>query len=182
MKINSATKYHLKGRIRLEETEWGIAEFAHMFDITPRTIRFYEGKGLLSPRRDKGVRVFGPLDYTRLSKVMRAKRLGFTLDDIKEVLDVTDGHVIERSELLNRRKNFEKVIRGLDRRREDINALKQDMIEICQLLDAHLESLPKSGSVADMATAYDARLRQSLEDDFSIDSQYQNPQISQKNA
>jgi len=106
-----------------------------MFDVTPRTIRFYEDKGLLSPKRDKNTRVFGPLDYARFEKIIRAKRLGFTLDDIKEVFEVTDGHVTSRSELLRRKTNFETVIRGLQHRRKDIDSLSRDMTEICDVID-----------------------------------------------
>ena len=82
-----------------QNVQWGIKSFAEIFDVTPRTIRFYEDKGLLSPDRSNGVRVFRPEDRIRFEKIMRGKRLGFTLDDIKEVLDVTDGHVTDRIEL-----------------------------------------------------------------------------------
>jgi len=98
-------------------SSWGIREFADMFDVTPRTIRFYEDKGLLTPARNAGARVFNAEDYVRFERIMRAKRIGFTLDDIKEVLDVTDGHITDRVELLRRKKNFEMVIRTLKRRR-----------------------------------------------------------------
>jgi len=91
-----------------QSAEWGIKSFAEIFGVTPRTIRFYEDKGLLTPARANGVRVFSPDDRIRFEKIMRGKRLGFSLDDIKEVLDVTDGNVTDRIELLRRRKNFEK--------------------------------------------------------------------------
>ena len=104
-------------------SSWGIREFAKMFDVTPRTIRFYEDKGLLKPARNAGSRVFSAEDYVRFERIMRAKRIGFTLDDIKEVLEVTDGHVKDRVELLRRKKNFETVIKSLKRRREDIDCL-----------------------------------------------------------
>jgi len=140
-----------------------------MFDVTPRTIRFYEDKGLLSPKRDKNTRVFGPLDYARFEKIIRAKRLGFTLDDIKEVFEVTDGHVTSRSELLRRKTNFETVIRGLQHRRKDIDSLSRDMTEICDVIDRHVENTPDAtdtASVFDLALAYEAKFRQNLVDDF----------------
>ena len=155
-------------------SSWGIRDFAAMFDVTPRTIRFYEDKGLLSPSRDKNMRVFGPLDQARFEKIMRAKRLGFTLDDIKEVLDVTDGRVTSRSELLRRKRNFETVIRNLQHRREDIDSLARDMHEICDVITRHVETVSDSSphsqndmNVFDLAAAYEARFAQSLVDDFA---------------
>ena len=148
-----------------------------MFDVTPRTIRFYEDKGLLSPSRDKNMRVFGSLDQARLEKIMRAKRLGFTLDDIKEVLDVTDGRVTSRSELLRRKRNFETVIRNLQHRREDIDSLTRDMHEICDVITRYVETTsdnspnsPDDMNVFDLAAAYEARFAQSLVDDFASES------------
>ncbi len=155
------------------DATWGIREFADMFDVTPRTIRFYEDKGLLSPKREKNTRIFGPLDHARFEKIMRAKRLGFTLDDIKEVLDVTDGRIKSRSELLRRKRNFETVIRNLQHRREDIDKLTQDMTEICDVINRHIETvpdMPENMKVFDLAAAYDAQFRQSLVDDFASDT------------
>jgi len=156
----------------IDTQSWGIRDFAAMFEVTPRTIRFYEDKGLLSPKRDKNARIFGPLDYARFEKIMRAKRLGFTLDDIKEVLDVTDGHVKSRSELLRRKGNFEKVIRTLQLRRKDIDQLSRDMTEICDVINRNVEAIDETTgdkSVFDLASAYEAKFRQNLVDDFAPD-------------
>lgn len=159
---------------KAQDPQWGIREFAQMFDVTPRTIRFYEDKGLLSPERDSGARIFSPVDYVRFEKIMRAKRIGFTLDDIKEVMDVTDGVVTDRVELLRRKHNFERVIRSLGRRREDIDVIRKDMTEICGVIDAHVKDAPENAGVFDLATAYEAKLRQTLyegsaADDYSTD-------------
>ena len=56
---------------------WRIAELAAHFDITTRAIRFYEDKGLISPARIGGHRVFNAVDKARLEKILRAKRIGF---------------------------------------------------------------------------------------------------------
>ena len=145
-----------------ETTQWGIRAFAEMFDVTPRTIRFYEDKGLLSPKRQAGSRVFSPKDYVRFEKIMRGKRLGFSLDDIKEVMEVTDGNVTDRAELIRRRKNFETVINSLQRRRDDIDALSNDMTEICNVIDDYMSDTSHRDGVFDLASAYEAKLRQTL--------------------
>ena len=148
---------------------WGIREFAEMFDVTPRTLRFYEGKGLLSPNRQAGARIFSAEDYLRFERIMRAKRIGFTLDDIKEVLEVTDGHITDRVELLRRKKNFETVIRTLKRRREDIDVISQNMTEICAVITQNVENASDRDGVFDLASAYDAKFKQTLVDDFSAE-------------
>jgi DNA-binding transcriptional MerR regulator len=148
---------------------WGIREFADMFDVTPRTIRFYEDKGLLSPKRQAGARIFGAEDYLRFERIMRAKRIGFTLDDIKQVMDVTDGHITDRVELLRRKKNFETVIRSLERRREDIDVISKNMAEICGVITQNVENAPDNDGVFDLAAAYDAKFKQTMADDFSAE-------------
>jgi DNA-binding transcriptional MerR regulator len=71
--------------------EISIAELAKEFDVTHRTIRFYEDQGLLTPeRRGRGglIRVYSAADRTRLRLTLRGKRLGFSLSEIKEILDM----------------------------------------------------------------------------------------------
>ena len=153
----------------LASTRWGIREFANMFDVTPRTIRFYEDKGLLSPKRQAGARIFDAEDYLRFERIMRAKRIGFTLDDIKQVMDVTDGHITDRVELLRRKKNFETVIRSLQRRREDIDVISKNMTEICAVITQNVENATDNDGVFDLAAAYDAKFKQTMADDFSAE-------------
>ena len=150
-------------------SNWGIREFAQMFDVTPRTIRFYEDKGLLTPARNAGARIFDAEDYVRFERIMRAKRIGFTLDDIKEVMDVTDGRITDRVELLRRKKNFETVIRSLKRRREDIDVISKNMTEICAVITQNVENAPDSEGVFDLAAAYDAKFKQTMADDYSAE-------------
>jgi DNA-binding transcriptional MerR regulator len=155
--------------IPLGDVSWGIREFAEIFDVTPRTIRFYEDKGLLKPARNAGARVFDAEDYVRFERIMRAKRIGFTLDDIKEVLEVTDGHIKDRVELLRRKKNFESVIRSLKRRREDIDVISKNMSEICMVISQNVENAPDDDGVFDLAAAYEAKFKQTMADDYSAE-------------
>jgi len=76
---------------------FGIAELAREFDVTTRTIRFYEDKGLLSPARKKQRRVYAPRDRVRLRLIMRGKRLGFSLEEIREMTEVAQlRHFIDK--------------------------------------------------------------------------------------
>lgn len=67
---------------------FSISDLASEFEITHRAIRFYESKGLLSPRRLNGARIYSRRDRARLHIIVRAKGLGYTLDEAKEYLDL----------------------------------------------------------------------------------------------
>lgn len=144
--------------------EWGIREFAQMFGVTARTIRFYEDKGLLSPERDGQTRKFNRSDYARFERILRGKRLGFSLDDIKAVFDVLEGRVTDMGELRRRRDNFQSVIDGLEDRRRDLELLAEDMSEIVSVIDDHLSSQTnlQNADVASLADRYQAAFAKHL--------------------
>ena len=74
-----------------ERDLFAIADLAREFGISTRAIRFYEAKGLLTPERVGGTRVFRRRDRARLSLILRGKRLGFSLRDISEYLSLYDA-------------------------------------------------------------------------------------------
>jgi DNA-binding transcriptional MerR regulator len=67
-----------------------IREMCNAFDVTPRTLRFYEAKELLSPVREGTRRLFTRRDRARLTLILRGKRFGFSLEDIRQTLDLYD--------------------------------------------------------------------------------------------
>ena len=67
---------------------FGVTELCNAFDVTPRTLRFYEDKGLLGPRRINGTRVYSRRDRARLALILRAKAIGSSLAEIKQYLDM----------------------------------------------------------------------------------------------
>jgi len=69
---------------------YSIGDLSSEFDVSPRAIRFYEDQGLLRPQRIGGNRVYNYRDRVRLMLVLRGKRLGFSLADIKELMDLYD--------------------------------------------------------------------------------------------
>ena len=82
-----------------ERAEYSIGELAREFDVTPRAIRFYEAEGLLAPRRDGQRRIYTPRDRTRLKLTLRGKRLGLTLSEIRELIDMYEPGRDERPQL-----------------------------------------------------------------------------------
>lgn len=109
-------------RSEAEEEVFGIAELARELGTTARAIRFYESKGLLSPRRVGQVRVYGRRERARLVLILRGKALGLKLREIKEYLDLYG----EKG--AGRRKQLEHVVRetgkwiaALEAKREELD-------------------------------------------------------------
>ncbi len=101
--------------------EYTIRELAERFDVTSRTLRYYEQEGLLSPRRDGAKRLYSKADRARLELILRGKRVGFSLEDIKEMLDV---------ELIGARANRDGLERSIGRFAERIAVLKRQRADI----------------------------------------------------
>ena len=74
----------------MSETIYSIGELSREFDITPRSIRFYEEQGLLAPERNGQTRVYQKKDRVRLRLILRGKRLGFSLSEVKTLFDLYD--------------------------------------------------------------------------------------------
>src|SRR5829696_5287518 len=105
-----------------ERTEFSISELAREFDVTPRAIRFYEDQGLISPRRDGQRRVYTPRDRTRLKLTLRGKRLGLTLAEIRELIDMYEPGRDDRPQLARFREVLETHRKSLLQQRADIEA------------------------------------------------------------
>ncbi len=82
-----------------ERAEFSIGELASEFDVTPRAIRFYEDQRLLTPTRAGQRRIYSPRDRTRLKLTLRGKRLGLTLSEIRELIDMYEPGRDERPQL-----------------------------------------------------------------------------------
>jgi len=99
---------------------YSISDLANEFDVTTRTIRFYEEKGLLSPRREGVRRIYSPADRTRLRLILRGKRLGLSLDESAEIIHMygTPG---------KNRRQLELLISRIQERRADLLRQQKDL-------------------------------------------------------
>ena len=79
---------------------WTIREMCDQFDVTPRTLRFYESKELLSPKREGQKRLFTKKCRGRLKLILRGKRFGFSLEDIRQLLEMYDMGDQQQTQLL----------------------------------------------------------------------------------
>jgi len=100
-----------------------IGDLAREFDVTSRAIRFYEDEGLLAPQRLGSRRVYSKRDYVRLKLILRGKRLGFSLAEVRSMLELYDSAPDERPQL-------EKFVAALAARREQLEHQREEIEEV----------------------------------------------------
>ena len=113
--------------VALDGRALGIAELADMFGVTQRAIRFYEDQGLLAPRRVGKTRVFGDRDRVRLDLILRGKRLGFSLADIREWLDLYEMEDGARRQYAALLEGSRQRIAELERQRNDLDETLKEL-------------------------------------------------------
>jgi DNA-binding transcriptional MerR regulator len=107
---------------------WTIAQIAADFDVTHRTLRFYEDQGLITPLRQGTQRIFRPRDRVRVELVLRGKRLGFSLDEIRRIIDMYDAEPGEVGQL-------HYLLEQVDRRRLELQQRQRDIEQTLAELD-----------------------------------------------
>src|SRR2546423_4705565 len=112
-----------------EQVTYSISELAKEFALTTRAIRFYEGEGLLSPQRAGQRRVYAERERVRIKLILRGKRLGLSLSDIRELLDLYQATRGERAQLV-------KFLQVLAERRAMLNQQKEDIAIVLAEIDA----------------------------------------------
>src|SRR3954447_13885832 len=115
---------------RLSDRTWTIAEIAEEFGITHRTIRYYEDVGLVSPERRGTVRIFHPRDRIRLQLVLRGKRLGFPLEEIRTIVDMYDQQPGEAGQLRYLLSQIDDRRAELEERRRDVDAALAELSDL----------------------------------------------------
>jgi DNA-binding transcriptional MerR regulator len=106
----------------MEQQTYTISELSREFDVTARAIRFYEDEGLLAPRREGSRRIYSKRDYVRLKLVLRGKRLGLSLAQVREMFELYDSAKDERPQL-------EKFLAALQARREQLERQRAEIDE-----------------------------------------------------
>ncbi|MCB6184605.1 MerR family DNA-binding transcriptional regulator [Leeia sp. TBRC 13508] len=104
-----------------------ISDLSREFDVTTRSIRFYEDEGLLSPERVGRNRYYSPKERVRLMLLLRGKRLGFSLSDIKELFDIYDAPGEEPNALAHSIRLLQSRRTLLEQQRKDIDAVLKEI-------------------------------------------------------
>lgn len=145
------------------DKQFTIRDLAETFDVTARTLRYYEQKGLLSPTRRGATRLYSAADRARLALILRGKRVGFSLDEIKEMLDLEalDRGPAHLEEALER---FRARIADLKRQRADIDEALGELQAGCAWMEDRLSNREPSEEIKRRAKAFEllaaARLHQ----------------------
>jgi DNA-binding transcriptional MerR regulator len=129
-----------------DERHFTIRDLADEFGCTHRTIRFYEDQGLLKPRREGQARIFSHRDRARLSLILRGRRLGFSIAEIAEMLNLYDadpGHVRQLKLALEKGRTR---LAQLERQRADIETAIAELRELESIV---VEKLRQQGATAE---------------------------------
>ena len=124
--------------LRRPERTYTIRQLCIEFKVTPRALRFYEDKGLLSPAREGLNRVYNYRDRARLTLILQGKRVGLSLSDIREILELyspDDGNAAQSAKSLRK---FRDQIVALEAKREDIDQALEALRAGCAAMEARL--------------------------------------------
>ncbi len=132
-----------------------ISELAREFGVTPRALRFYEDKDMLHPARDGMMRLYSNRDRARLTIIVRLKRLGLPLADIREILDLyalNDGKRAQTKMMLEK---FRKQAHELEVQRGDIETALTELYKGIEWLEDLVANNGQSEETKRQAAAYE---------------------------
>jgi DNA-binding transcriptional MerR regulator len=125
-----------------ENEMFTISDLADELDISTRAIRFYEEKKLILPMRTKGNhRVYSRRDRARLKLILRGKRLGYSLEEISEMIGLANINMDEEQQLKKSLSYGKKKLKEINQRMEELQILKEDLLAIQQKILNRLEEL-----------------------------------------
>jgi len=118
---------------------WSISEMCRDFDVTPRTLRFYEQKEMLTPARKGWTRIFNYRDRARVKLILRGKRAGFALDEIKEMLDLYNLRNGNRKQLELASEKMKDRLGALKEQQTEIEEAIVDLKQTVKVVDGMLK-------------------------------------------
>lgn len=148
--------------MQTDDEQLTISQAVERYGVTARALRFYETKGLLAPERRPAGRLYGPEDQQRLDVIVRARRLGISLDAVKAIFDLHDHPPKGRAALSAARDGLSAHVADLKARREDIDASIEDLSRRIAHLDDQIAAAPEDDDTGLRQSAADfARLGKS---------------------
>ena len=125
----------------LDATAYSISDLAQEFNLTTRAIRFYEDEGLLQPGRNGRRRVYSVRDRVRLKLILRGKRLGFSLSDVRDIIEMYDLDAGETGQLRYFLDQIRERREALEQQRSDIDLTLKELDEIESQCQGRLASI-----------------------------------------
>jgi DNA-binding transcriptional MerR regulator len=133
-----------------EARVWTVGELADELGVTTRTLRFYEAEGLISPRRAGTQRVYGARERTRLKLILRGKRFGMTLAEIREIVDMYDGAASsEQRQLEMLLARLDEIARDLRARQTDLRRTLGEVTDVAEQCRTRLAELSATAGPAE---------------------------------
>lgn len=127
-----------------EAKTWTVGELAEELGVTTRTLRFYEAEGLIAPARSGSARVYDHRDRTRLRLILRGKRFGMSLSEIREIVDMYDGAASsERKQLEILLDRLGEIAADLRARQQDLARTLAEVTEVAGQCRDRLAELPR---------------------------------------
>ena len=115
-----------------------IRQLTKEFGVTARTLRFYEDEKLIAPGRRGQTRLYGARDRARITLILRGRRLGFRLAEIRELLDLYDSAGGVKAQMVQARRKFHERIEALERQKQDIDEALKELRQNIVSIDASL--------------------------------------------
>jgi len=131
-----------------ERHYYSIGEMCESFGVTARALRFYEDEKLIAPERRGTTRLYTDRDRGRLTWILRGKSVGFSLSDIRELLDLYDVGDQQHTQMVATRDRCRERVAALHRQKHDIDATIAELEEFCTFLDDRLDQ--KDSNDADL--------------------------------
>lgn len=127
--------------------EFTIGELAKEFSVSLRTLRFYEDKKLVNPKRDGITRIYSKRDRARIKLVLMGKRVGFSLKEIKEMLDLYDLKDGQSTQLHVSLKRFNEQINLLQKQKHDVEQAIDELTKTLNIVETMLSERKSQAEV-----------------------------------
>ncbi len=111
----------------MSEQPYTIGQMVEKFDVTPRTLRFYEQKELLAPQREGQKRLYSRRDRARLKLILRGKRFGFSLEDIRQLLNLYDLGDQQVTQMARTHELARERLRAMEAQRDELDTAITDL-------------------------------------------------------
>jgi DNA-binding transcriptional MerR regulator len=126
------------------DQSWTVGELADDLGVTTRTLRFYEAEGLINPRRVGAQRVYSARDRARLRLILRGKRFGMSLAEIREIVDMYDGAASsEQRQLATLLGRLEEIATDLRARQQDLRRTLDEVADVAEQCRTRLAELTR---------------------------------------
>ena len=133
---------------RQSADRYTISQLASELDVSTRAIRFYEEKGLISPRRTQGnQRIYNKRDRARLKLILRGKRFGYSLNEIAEMIGLTTVDMDEREQIRKSLHYGEKKLADIHHRIHELQKLADEIAEVKTKLTRRLKEIDNQNTL-----------------------------------